>query len=663
MSLRVFYAAGPGNIISAHENWRQHKDDPSQMALTYSGQFADACEALDATAYMVSSNPTRLTVKDGRFTLEHRPKTYLGGGGFYHLAEVLYGLGLLATAVGFRADVAVISSGSTHYFVLCLFRLFGIRVIPVLHNTLWPAGRRSRRWQDRMIGRLDGWFFRWFCSSALGVSAECSRQLTDITLGRPPAFFLVYPQFRPDYFASIPPPPPIDQRPVRIVFAGRVEIDKGVFDILEIAAALDRQLPAAVEWHICGAGSALEDLKAQCKTRGLESIVKIHGWTSPADLRKILGESHLSIVPTRSSFAEGMAKSAIESVLSGRPFVASSVVPALDAFESCSVKVAADDIEGFVTSILELLRNPRQYEALVKACSFSTNPFIDTRCGFAAALQQSITTSVPAATKAAQAGQLRLLFAAGPGNIIEAHKFWRLGAPDPGQMSLTFSGEFESFCEEHGFVGYLVAARSPRNRLVDGRFILEHRPKSTRHGLGFHVGELEYALRLLATALRFRADYVVVQSGTTHHFLLSMFSVLGIKVIPVLHNTLWPAGFRPTSLLKRLTLWADGLCFRWCAHAIICVSPECARQVVQVARHPVRVLEMRPQFDERLFAPVPPPPHARPFRLVFAGRIVREKGVFDLPRDHCGGRSAAARCRGVDPVRGRPGSGAASIDM
>ena len=64
-------------------------------------------------------------------------------------------LGLLRTALWFKADVALIDSGCTHYFVCGLFRLFGIRVIPILHNSLWPNGFPPRKLIPRMVNKLD----------------------------------------------------------------------------------------------------------------------------------------------------------------------------------------------------------------------------------------------------------------------------------------------------------------------------------------------------------------------------------------------------------------------------------------------------------------------------------------------------------------------------
>ena len=115
-----------------------------------------------------------------------------------------------------------------------------------------------------------------------------------------------------------------------------------------------------------------------------------------------------------------------------------------------------------------------------------------------------------------------------------------------------------------------------------GEFTLEHRPKRKASGLSYHLSEIKYCLDLAKTARQYRADYAVVQSGTTHYFALSLFRLFGIKVIPILHNTLWPSGFPPSSWIARSILFADSLFFRWGATAILGVSPECLRQVEQV---------------------------------------------------------------------------------
>jgi glycogen synthase len=391
MGLKILYATGPGDIIEAYSHWKKDKDDPTQMSLTYSGQFQDLSLEIDATAYLISPYSDRRFLRDGRFTLEHRPKLLSGKGGLqHHLAEILYGLSLLGTALRFRADLAVISSGATHNFALAFFPMFGIRVINVLHNTLWPKGHPPTDLKQRLICWLDGLFFRWMSAACIGISLECTRQVAELSGSNSPHLYLMYPQFRREYFLGIAPTPPLNQRPFTIVFAGRVERNKGVFDILEMAQRLDQMLPGQLRWDICGSGSDLDELRQQHEAMQLQAIVSVHGWTSPADLRAIQGRSHLSIVPTRSDFAEGIAKTAIEAVLAGRPVLTSSVTPALDVLRSAAIEARTDDVESYVDAIQLLIGDEDRYRKLIEACRKLQDPFYDGEKGFKNVLKQSI---------------------------------------------------------------------------------------------------------------------------------------------------------------------------------------------------------------------------------------------------------------------------------
>ena len=53
--LRILYAAGPGDVIGTYNHWINRQDDPSQVSVTYSGQFYEVCCALDAEGYVISS--------------------------------------------------------------------------------------------------------------------------------------------------------------------------------------------------------------------------------------------------------------------------------------------------------------------------------------------------------------------------------------------------------------------------------------------------------------------------------------------------------------------------------------------------------------------------------------------------------------------------------
>ena len=45
--MKIFYASGPGNVIGTYRFFRAGEHDPSQIAITYSGQFFEVCRKFD----------------------------------------------------------------------------------------------------------------------------------------------------------------------------------------------------------------------------------------------------------------------------------------------------------------------------------------------------------------------------------------------------------------------------------------------------------------------------------------------------------------------------------------------------------------------------------------------------------------------------------------
>jgi glycogen(starch) synthase len=391
MSFRVFHTAGLGKIIQAHEYWKRKEHFPSEVTITYSSQFEQFCQDISAEAYIVGYNSERAILKDGGITIEQRPKPLPEArGAVFHLREIFYGLGLLATAVRFRAHLAVIDSGTTHFFVTALFRLMGIRVVPVLYNSIWPHGFPPTRSIPRLICWLDALFYRHVAMAVIGISPECTRQVEQLTPGRHPPLYQVRAQFLPEYFAQIPAPPPYDQRPFQIMFLGRVVRSKGVFDILEMAQKIETRKPGQVRWEICGAGPDLDEFHSRHRELGLESIVTIRGWTPLSDLVNVYARSHAVIVPTRSSFIAGLEMTAAEAILAGRPLITNPVVPALELVRPACVEARTDDVDSYVEGVLKLIGDRQYYEALRQACPELAKPFYDQEQGLTAVLKRVV---------------------------------------------------------------------------------------------------------------------------------------------------------------------------------------------------------------------------------------------------------------------------------
>jgi len=389
---RIFYcASGPGDLIESHRRWTIKEHNPTEVAITFSGQIQDFCHQIGAKSYFVSTHPRVETVEDGDFVMEHRPKRPRSGLRF-HLEEIRYGLGLLRTARKFGADTALIDSGSTHHFVLTLFKWCGIKVIPILHNTLWPTNYPPVKPMPRLVLWLDRFFWNRVPHAVLAVSPECERQVDQVRSTRHYPILQVRAQFLHEYFAQIAPAPDHTKRPFTVMFIGRVERIKGVFDILEIAKQIEAESPGLVRWEICGRGSDLDELRKRHLQMGLEHILTLHGWTSLEELLEVYRRSHASIVPTRSDFCEGLAMTAAEAILAGRPLITNPVVPALELLRPASVEGKTNDAPSHAAAVKRLASDSTLYARLRDACPALAAQFYDRRNGLTAVLHQALGT-------------------------------------------------------------------------------------------------------------------------------------------------------------------------------------------------------------------------------------------------------------------------------
>ena len=393
---KIFHVSGPGDAIAAHKSWKAAVHDPTEVSITFSSQVEQFAADIGAQIYIVSYH-TRVEVhKDEIATIEHLPKPNPKARGLaYHIRELYYGLQLLSRARAFGADVAILDSGCTHYFWQSIFALFGIKVVPVLHNSLWPNGFRPKSAVSKFIFTLDRIFWRNVPLATLCVSPICQRQVTEIAGERCRPLLQIRAQFLEPYFEQIPPTPPHGKKPFSMIFVGRIVEEKGVFDVVEMAKKIEIQAPGRVHWTICGRGRDFDELKSRVVAAGLEDVVLLNGWTSLDDLAAIYGRSHAAIVPTRSTFTEGLAMTAAEAVLAGRPVITNPVVPALEILAPAAVEAKTNDPDSYVEMLLQLINNRSIYEEKVANCPKVSKDFVNRDLGLTAVLKRLFAPSAP----------------------------------------------------------------------------------------------------------------------------------------------------------------------------------------------------------------------------------------------------------------------------
>ena len=189
-------------------------------------------------------------------------------------------------------------------------------------------------------------------------------------------------------FGSLPRPQLAS--PMRIMFAGRVEESKGVFDILRICEILEARRPGQFVFDICGTGGASDLLAAQVEAAKLGNSVTLHGKLMRPALLKLYGAWHLVIVPTRSSFCEGLPMVGAEAVIAGRPVITSRLCPVLELLQGVVVEAREDDPIDYAEKIEGLADDPAAYAALVCNAAVASVQFTNPRGGLTHALERCI---------------------------------------------------------------------------------------------------------------------------------------------------------------------------------------------------------------------------------------------------------------------------------
>ena len=385
--LRLLYALGPGDVVDSYKHWRASGDVLSQTSRTFSGQFFDFCKRHAHPAWAISYCAPAAKMEDGSIIVENRPKPAGPSGLRYHIAQLRYAVSIIASALHWRADAVIVDSGTTHWALLSPLKLAGIKVIGSLHNVPWPKGHKPTRLVNRLLLLTDAWFWRHVADAVIAVSPEAEKQVRELA----PSFTGVVAQHRAQFnrhdFASLSPPLFCGTAPLRVLFVGRVERNKGVMDLVEIARILEKEVPGRVEFDVCGSGAALDPLKELIRRHGLRATVRIHGQLLRPALLKMYAACHVVIVPTRSDFCEGMPMACAEAILCGRPVITSPLSNADDVLPGALVLAKPDDIRSYADCIEKLLDDPALYERLATACASVQEQFYDVRNGLNAALE------------------------------------------------------------------------------------------------------------------------------------------------------------------------------------------------------------------------------------------------------------------------------------
>jgi glycogen(starch) synthase len=367
----VIYCEGPGDIVASYASWRRGKDYLDETSVTFSGQFFEFCRLEKLSFYAVSrfAKPGSFTDETG--TVANMPRWIIRIPKIgYEITVAIHALRLLMVALRVRPKLIFVGSGIPDGTYLWLLRLSGAKVVPVLHNTLWPEGFRPTGMGSRLRQLIYRVVWRRCFWNTLAVSSTCSRQVKAIAGNVPVVAFK--PSFPDSSFHSIPEPKEHGQLPFRVMYAGRIEENKGVFDILSIAERLSR---GKFEFTLCGDGNGLAPIRREIAKRGLNGVVKTFGRVDRQELLARYLDAHIVIVPTRSAFEEGFAMVVAEAILLLRPVVTNPVVPAAEMLPDAVMMARTDDVQSYADQIAKIQSDRAGYMHLVDKAR-QLRPFI-----------------------------------------------------------------------------------------------------------------------------------------------------------------------------------------------------------------------------------------------------------------------------------------------
>ena len=352
--LRISYISGTGDVVGTYAHWRDGRHDPRVPVITYSTMFYELMSLLDASAQIITPWPAPLTdTKNLTFCQIAREDSSSRAGAI--LNKIQYIRRCIAAVDAFHPHVVI---ADTDFQPLGWGYLKRNRSLVIsAHNTFWAMGQRPSSGLKSSIKTRILYTQAKAIDGAVCTSEECRRQISEITHGRIDGF-VEFPQIEKHH--------ELERRSLarKLLYLGRIEVDKGVFLLLDAFASVEKHHPK-MELVFAGSGTAEGELTSRIAALARDNI-RFVGRLDAEKVHQTIASSDLIVCPTTSSFNEGLALVGFEGAAHGIPTLLSSVVPAADALGRGCMVFEADDTASLQQRLITLATDAVQYRALAE---------------------------------------------------------------------------------------------------------------------------------------------------------------------------------------------------------------------------------------------------------------------------------------------------------
>lgn len=170
-----------------------------------------------------------------------------------------------------------------------------------------------------------------------------------------------------------------------VVFAGRLESEKGVQTLVDAMPLLRRQVPDA-HAVVIGTGGAEPDLRARVRRRRLTEAVSFAGYVSEEELRATVAAADVAVVP---SLYEPFGFVALEAMALGAPLVVARTGGLAEIVDDGRTgwQVVPGDAAALAQTLAEVLTHPR----IARERAAAARAELDARFGWLAIAEQTTT--------------------------------------------------------------------------------------------------------------------------------------------------------------------------------------------------------------------------------------------------------------------------------
>lgn len=386
--LRIAFISGPSNVPVIYQEWSEKKRQ-DYFGTNYLKQFLQLASDLDANSYVVTwYDDKRSVVRLGNFLFDNRPLTK-NGGARYYIDQFFWHVRLAPKLLRFRPDVLLLTGNQNFWWLFFFMRWFGTKFVISYHSVLWPKYQpKKRSW--KILLYLNRLLVLNHAKAIVHTADDIGRQVEELLGDRARHIDILrhFPTWSPEQFSPITAPD-LQARPFRVFFISRIETNKGIYDIVDVAQRLEREREGMFHFDVCGSGGELERLRQRIRDLKLEQVITCHGFSNSEKVQKLLSMSHACIVPTRKDYEAGFEMTCAESILSGRPLVTSAVCPALEYLREASIEVEPENVEQYGDAIIALSEDADLYRQKQTACAKLQKQFYDKNNSWYAVMKQA----------------------------------------------------------------------------------------------------------------------------------------------------------------------------------------------------------------------------------------------------------------------------------